>query len=126
MDMNAYIGNIALGWLIASMALVLEHVGLWSQPWRLAEPVNYIVGVLTILAGCTVWAWRQSQEGAIDPWLALIAFGIIAVGSGGWIILAYWLRGKLALTKARDGQIRDRKHAITGALDDTLDDLRRN
>ena len=126
MNMNEYIGNVALGWLIASMALVLEHISLWHQPWRLAEPFNYIVGVLTILAGCAVWAWRQAQTGDINPWLALIAFGIIAIGSGGWIMLAYWLRGRLALTKARDAHVSDRKRAIAGALDDTLDDLRRN
>jgi hypothetical protein len=126
MDMNTYIGNVALGWLVASLALVLEHMWFWVQPWRLAEPWNYATGVLTILAGTAVWAWQQAQLGAIDPWLALIAFGIIAVGSGFWVVLAYGLRGKLALRKAHAEQIKDRKIAIAGALDDTLDDLRRN
>lgn len=126
MDMNAFVGNVALGWLVASLALIAEHLALWDQPWRLSEPVNYIVGVLTILGGCAVWAWRQAQSGPIDPWLALIAFGLIAVGSGGWIVLAYGLRGRLTLIRARETRVQQRKAEIVGALDDTLDDLRRN
>lgn len=125
MDMTAFISNVALGWIVASLALALEHIGLWDQPWRLAEPVNYIVGVLTILAGCAVWAWRQAQTGAIDPWLALIAFGIIAT-SGGWVILGYWVRGRLTFKRKTAEHIQSKKHAIAGVLDDTLDDLRRN
>lgn len=126
MDMTTFIGNVALGWLVASLGLGLEHVWFWEQPWRLAEPWNYAAGVLTILAGCAVWAWRQALAGAIDPWLALIAFGLIAIGSGFWVVLAYGLRGKLALKKAQAEHIKDRKHQVAGALDDTLDDLRRN
>jgi hypothetical protein len=123
MDMSAYIANVTLGWIVASLALVLEHIGLWEQPWRLAEPFNYIAGVLTILVGCAVWAWRQ--DGPIDPWLALIAFCLIAT-SGGWVVLGYGLRGRLALKKKNDAHIQSKKNAIAGVLDDTLDDLRRN
>jgi len=126
MDMNLYMGNVALGWIVASLALGIEHVLLWEQPWRLLEPWNYAAGVLTILAGCAVWAWRQAQSGPIDPWLALIAFSIIAVGSGFWIVVAYAARGRLTLKRARDKNISQRKADIAGALDDTLDDLRRN
>jgi len=124
--MNSYIGNVALGWLVASLGLTLEHIWFWEQPWRLAEPWNYATGVLTILAGCAVWAWQQAQLGSVDPWLALIAFCIIAVGSGFWVVLAYGLRGKLALKKEQADRILAGKHAIAGALDDTLDNLRRN
>jgi len=125
MDMNLYIGNVALGWLVASLALIAEHIALWEMPWRLSEPANYVVGMLTVLGGCAVWAWRQAQAEPIDPWLAVIAFGIIA-SSGGWIVLAYGLRGRLTLKRARDKAISQRKSDIAGALDDTLDDLRRN
>ena len=126
MDMNVYIGNVALGWMVASLALIAEHVVLWEQPWRLSEPVNYIVGVLTILAGCTIWAWRQAQTGAVDPWLAVIAFVFIAVGSGAWIVLAYGLRGRLRLKQDKDRRIGKIRANTAEALDDTLDDLRRN
>ena len=125
MDMNAFIANVALGWIVASLALALEHIALWEQPWRLAEPVNYIVGVLTILAGCAVWAWRQAQVEDVSPWLALIAFGLIA-SSGGWVILGYGLRGRLAIRKKNTEAVQTKRAAIAGALDDTLDDLRRN
>ncbi len=124
-EMNAFIANVALGWLVASLALALEHIGLWEQPWRLSEPINYIVGVLTILGGCAVWAWRQAQTGTIDPWLALIAFGMITT-SGGWVIVGYWVRGRLTITRKRETHIQGQTAAIAGVLDDTLDDLRRN
>lgn len=124
MDMNTYMGNVTLGWLVSSLALVLEHVYCWNQPWRLSEPWNYAVGVLTILGGCAVWAWRQS--GTVEPWLACIAFSIIAVGSGAWVVLAYAIRGRLALWKMRDETLKQRKHEVADTLNDTLDNLRRN
>jgi len=125
MYMNVFMGNVALGWLVASLALIAEHMALWELPWRLSEPANYVIGMLTVLGGCAVWGWRQAQSGPIDPWLAVIAFGIIA-SSGGWIVLAYGLRGRLTIKRARETAIQQRKNAIAGALDDTLDDLRRN
>src|SRR6185369_5240235 len=90
---------IALGYIVASLGLIAEHIALWRQPWRLDAPWNYIIGVLTILAGCGVWA--SAVQGHIAPDEALIAFAIIAVGSGAWIALAYYIRdrqerGKLA------------------------------
>jgi hypothetical protein len=91
MDMNSYIGNVALGWIVSSLGLGLEHLALWDQPWRLAEPWDHVVGVLTLLGGCAVWAWRQTLIGPIDPWLAVFAFGLIST-SGLWIAVAYWLR----------------------------------
>ena len=124
MDMNAYIGNVIIGLVISTLGLLAEHYALLLPPWRLSEPWNYAAGILTILGGCAVWAWYQ--QGPIDPWLAVIAFGIIAIGSGFWVVVAYAAEGRLRLLKKTKEAIAQRKAAIAGALDDTLDDLRRN
>ena len=84
---------ILLGWLIASLGLIAEHVALWRQPWRLDAPWNYVIGVLTILCGCAMWA--GTVQGHIAPDEAWVAYAIISVGSGAWIALAYYIRGRL-------------------------------
>lgn len=124
MDMNAFIGNVTIGLIVATLGLLAEHYALLAPLWKLSEPWNYAAGVLTILAGCAVWASRQ--DGPIDPWLAVIAFGIISIGSGFWIVIAYWAEGRLTLWKKARASVAQRKSEIAGALDDTLDDLRRN
>lgn len=88
---------ILLGWLVASLGLIAEHIALWGQPWRLEVPWSYIVGVLTITAGCAVWAAAHTGGPSADE--AFIAFCAIAWGSGGWIALAYYIRGRMERAK---------------------------
>lgn len=101
---------IAFGYIVASLGLIAEHVALWRQPWRLDAPWNYIIGVLTILCGCGVWA--MAVRGPIQPDEAWIAFALIAAGSGAWVALAYYVRDRQA--RARNAAIR-RGEVVGGA-----------
>ncbi len=89
--MALHLFPIALGYIVASLALVTEHIVLWEQPWRIEAPWNYVMGVLTILLGYGVWALALGTP--IPPDEAWVAAALIA-SSGKWIVAAYWLRGR--------------------------------
>ena len=72
------------------ITLIAEHIGLWRMPWRLNRPASYVVGTATIAAWWSVWClWIGAALFAVALWVLLI-------GSGVWIVIAYWLRGVLA------------------------------
>lgn len=82
--------------LCAALALGAQHLVLYKWPLRLSRPAAFIVGLLTLLAFCTLWAmWARGIAGAIDPLIAVLAFWVIC-GMGGLVVaVAYWLRRRL-------------------------------
>jgi hypothetical protein len=82
-----------MGWTISSALLIAEHVLLWGQPWRLTRPWNYVIGLGTVLFGCFVWA--LTARGPVSTFEAFWSFACISA-SGGWIMLAYYIRDRLA------------------------------
>jgi hypothetical protein len=87
---------IAIGYIVAAVALVAEHVLLWPMSWRIERPWTYVMGVLTLLFGCFVWA--RIVRRPVDPMDALTAFALICT-SGKWVIAAYWFRDRDAKRK---------------------------
>lgn len=74
----------------AAISLIAEHIGLWRLPWRLSRPASYVVGTATIASWWSVWCvWAGFV-------LFAVAFWAMLIGSGVWIVLAYWLRSVLA------------------------------
>jgi hypothetical protein len=100
MDLTPYFSNVGIAWVVVLSIITAVHFGLWASPWRLAPPTTYVVGVLILLVGCLVWGLKQSEYGAIDPRMAVLAFWIIA--SPGLILYVfYWARGCLRLIEER-------------------------
>jgi hypothetical protein len=65
--------------------LLLEHVVLWNQPYRLPRPVAYLVGTATLGCGFSAWAWRRYPDAVIGYWMIAGICGSAVVG-------AYWIR----------------------------------
>ncbi len=80
-----------------SLMLIVEHIGLWDRPWRLSPPASYSIGTLTLAFWFAIFCWLVSPEYIFFA----VAFLLLAGGSGAFIILAYWLRGRMDILKQR-------------------------
>lgn len=126
-DFNQFAENVALAWVVTLLTLIVVHLLLWRQPWRLKPPAPYVIGVLILLGGDGVWAFLQAKTGPVSPWLAFIARVAIA-SAGAIIILAYYIHGGVrSLREMIDTQRRARR-AVDRVLEDldAPDDPRRN
>jgi hypothetical protein len=126
MDYSAYLWNVFLGGSLSTTILLALHIALWDRPWRLTPPATYVVGVFVLLVGCGVWGLQQSEEGPIDPIMAVLAFGIIATMGGLSIGIAYWARGRLKLIEEGGRQKRVLDRELGSIIDGTPSDPRRN
>ncbi|HEU5100639.1 MAG TPA: hypothetical protein VFU22_16530 [Roseiflexaceae bacterium] len=94
-------GPIAIGWLLAAALLLVEHIGLWGQTWRLKNPWTYLVGVLTLAVG---WiAWAMTAVGPVTPIDAVANIGAVS-SAGAVVLVAYYVRGRLAQRDAQAAQ----------------------
>jgi hypothetical protein len=110
---------IFIGWLAASLALIAEHIALLRQPWQLTPPATYIVGVLTILGGCAIWA--LIEPASVEPLLALLAFAVISMGSGAWVLLLYWLDERSARARTQAARTAEIVGAAKGLTQEIID-----
>lgn len=73
-----------------SATLLAEHAMLWRKPWRLSRPAAYSVGTATLAFWFLIWS----------VWIGFAVVGVgflyLSVLSGIPVIIAYWVRGRLA------------------------------
>lgn len=75
---------VVAGSATAGMLLV-EHVTLWDEPFRLNRPAAYVVGTATLGVGFTAWAIRHRLHQAAIAWWAIAGIGGVVVISAHWV-----------------------------------------
>lgn len=108
---------LAIGIAIAVTAALLlaEHIGMWSQPWRLERPWNYVAGVLTLALGWVIWGLAATDP--IAPIDAAVSIILISFGSGAVIVLCYAVRGRLERAKTNSAVIAKAKYLTQDLID---------
>ncbi len=93
------------GFLVTTALLAMEHLALYARLKELGDTgvlIKFALGVLAILAGCAVIAWRDSDANAVLAPLVCSAGGLVIVAGhiGRWLFdrarETSYMRGRLA------------------------------
>jgi hypothetical protein len=79
----------------AGALLLLEHLALWDEPFRLNRAQAYALGTVTLGACFTWWALRARMPSAAVAWWLIAALG------GTPVMVAYWVRWVLGCLDGR-------------------------
>lgn len=106
---------IAIGWTIAAALLLVEHVALWAQPWRLDPPWTYVIGVATLFIG---WAaWGMTAAGPVSPLDAVVNISLVST-SGAVVALAYYVRDRQARAAGHAAIVQQARAFTQAIIDD--------
>jgi hypothetical protein len=94
------LGTLAGGALLTALVLAVGHWFPWPQ--MLDRISAYVYGVLSILAGFTLWRLLNLD------WETVVGLVIICCAGGGMVVLAYKIDGwVLAVRQARKAEATD-------------------
>jgi hypothetical protein len=106
--------SLTLAAAFTAVLILIEHIALWSAPWRLEPPASYIVGTATIGLGVLLYCAQEHR------WEAALVFWCVAGAAGATDVAAYWVRARLALRDAvsfQAGQVAGLEEEDRGAAD---------